>query len=858
MLSKRLFMHSATIRKKFLDFFKSKGHEIVPSSSVVPKNDPTLLFTAAGMVQFKDLFTGHATRQYKRAVSIQKCIRIGGKHNDLENVGETARHQTFFEMLGNFSFGDYFKQEACVFAWEFLTEILKMDTSKLFVTVFGGNEDLKPDIETENIWKKIGIPSNRIIRKGFEDNFWSIGDTGPCGPCTEIHYERSFGNTEEDRMLEFWNLVFIQYERKQNGVLVPLAIPSVDTGMGLERLCMILNNLESNYETDLLRNIINQCVLRFKIPYSNSNSGSDIAMRILADHIRTISFMIADGVSPNNDGRGYVLRRMIRRSVHYSEKLGSTKPFLHELSRTVIEQYKTIYPELHTAGILIEKTIIQEEENFRKTLFHGLGLLKKSIKNLKNNNSILDGSIVFKLFETYGFPVDLTTNIAQENGLEINWETFKIAKIKHELCSGKNLGLVGIADIYKNLAKKLGTTNFENNQKMFVEIIGINKDELFLDKTPFYAESGGQIGDTGLLKGLNFEAKVIDTKKIAGLHVHKIVTLSGEISIGTKLEAIVDWERRKDIERNHSATHLLHSALRQKFGEHVVQRGSFVTQDHLRFDFSHFSPITSKELLEIEIKINNWILSNQKTEIEEISSISAKERGAIALFGEKYGEKVRIVKIGQYSLELCTGSHVSRTGDIGLFKIINESTVASGIHRIEAITGKFAVLNMQKINTLLCEISSKLNTKPSNLQQELLLMQNELIEARKQLTQFKNKELSKIISLLIAEAKFIKGIKIIVKKIENVNLELLKKYADEIKNRLQSGIVVLGIQTQNTCNVTVSVTKDLTNNFHAGKIVTKLAEILEGKGGGGADFAQAGGKFPHLLDKALSQIEKFL
>ncbi len=858
MLSKRLFMHSTVVRKKFIDFFRSKGHEIVSSSSLVPKDDPTLLFTTAGMVQFKELFTGQTIREYKKAATIQKCIRVGGKHNDLENVGKTSRHQTFFEMLGNFSFGDYFKEEACVFAWEFLTETLKIDPSKLLVTVFGGSAHLEPDMETENIWKNIGIHPDKIIRKGLRDNFWSVGETGPCGPCTEIHYK--LPQSKNNKMIEFWNLVFVQYERKKNGTLTRLATPSIDTGMGLERLCMLLCNFKSNYETDLLKTLIDTCASESKIKYSNSNLPNNVSVRILADHSRAISFMIADGVSPSNEGRGYVLRRIIRRAVHHSEKLGLKELFLCKLSKIVVNQYKETYSELDAAKTLIEKTIIQEEEGFRRTLINGLELFKKTI-NLPNKsivNNELDGAIVFKLYETYGFPVDLTSIMAQENNLKINWKLFEAAKTKHEQSSGRDLGLLKIADVFKNLTKRFKPTFFDDRPVMSVEVEEIIDDELLLDKTPFYAESGGQIGDIGVLKGPNFEARVIDTRKIFGFHLHKIIIISGNVEIGSKLEATVDWKRRESIRRNHSATHLLHSALRQKFGEHIVQRGSLITQNRLRFDFSHFEQITDEQIVEIETQINNWILTNEPVSIETISKESAKLQGAIALFGEKYGESVRMVKVGQYSLELCTGTHVFRTGDIGLFKIINKHTVSSGIYRIEATTGNTSLENIQKIHTFINNISLKFHTKPDNLEQQLLLIHAELVETKKQLSRFKDKELSHLASVAISEVRSINGIKIVVKKIDNMEPELIKKYIDEIRNHLKSGIVVLGFKTSKICNLTISITEDLTNRFHAGKIVSQLAKILNGNGGGSSNFAQAGGKFPNQLDKALEQFEKVL
>ncbi|MEI6805440.1 MAG: alanine--tRNA ligase [Myxococcaceae bacterium] len=851
-------MRSTEIRQQFLDFFKSKGHEVVASSPLLPHDDPTLLFVVAGMVQFKDVFTGKEKRSYTRATTSQKCVRAGGKHNDLENVGRTARHHTFFEMLGNFSFGDYFKQDACTYAWEFLTKVLKMDPSKLFITVFGGEGELPADTETEEIWKKIGVPAAQISRKGASDNFWSAGDTGPCGPCTEIHYARAEGEDEGDRMMEFWNLVFMQYERKADGSLIPLPAPSVDTGMGLERICTILNNLPSNYECDLLKPLVNACAQKSGKIYHGSDSEDDVSMRVIADHSRATSFLIADGILPSNEGRGYVLRRIMRRAIRHGARLGFDKPFFHEICDLVVKQYESIYPELAQARALLSKVVLQEEESFRRTLNRGLELFEQAITGLNGGDS-LDGAVVYKLYETYGFPPDLTEVLAEEKTLNIDWIAFEKAQKAHEKASSSDLGLSGIADTYKELSEKFGPTVFADREIAQVEVIAILGDEIFLKSTPFYAESGGQVGDTGYLQNSKTRVRVLDTKKIAGLHVHQVEILSGTVSVGDSFEAIVDWERREQIRRHHSVTHLLHSALRQKFGEHLTQKGSLVSADKLRFDFSHFEAITPSQILEIENQVNNWILENKPAHTEIMPIAEAKQKGAMALFGEKYGNEVRVVDIGPHSTELCGGTHVGRTGDIGSFRITAEGPLAAGIRRIEAVAGQSALAYAQQDRMTLGTLSKSLGVSGAGLSERVNSLLTDLKDARKQLEQLQSKESSHKASLLVSKAKTIKGVQVICEKLENLDPKLLQSYADELRNHLKSGMVVLGLKTAaDKCSILVALTPDLASRFHAGKLVAELANIVGGKGGGRPDFAQAGGTKPEKLDEALRQIESLL
>ncbi len=872
---------SVELRKRFLSYFESKGHKVVSSSPLLPKDDPTLLFVNAGMVQFKDVFTGKERRPYTRATTSQKCVRAGGKHNDLENVGRTARHHTFFEMLGNFSFGDYFKEEACLFAWEFLTKELGIDSSKLSVTVFGGEGNLPADEDAERIWRDIvGVPAQAISRKGAADNFWAMGDTGPCGPCTEIHYERgdmvaNFGgdDSEGDRLMEVWNLVFMQYERKADGSFVPLPAPSVDTGMGLERLCTVMNQLSSNYESDLLKPLVEATAQKTGKPYQASDSEDDVSMRVIADHSRATVFLMADGLFPSNEGRGYVLRRIMRRAIRHGAKLGLNKPFFHEICDHVVQLFAKVYPELKEARALIAKVVLQEEESFRRTLHRGLDLFADVSSHLKKGDR-LDGTIVFRLYETYGFPPDLTTVLAEEKGLQINWERFEEAKLAHEKASSSELSLSSIADVYKELRDLLGATQFtgEKQNQGTGKIIAILKNNsqvkqlsagesgaLIFDQSPFYGESGGQIGDTGSVSLEKAFAEVSDTKKIADLHVHFVNIDKGMFSVGDSCTLEINKANREAIKRHHSVTHLLHSALRKVLGSHVTQKGSHVAVDRLRFDFSHFEPVTQEEINEVEDLVNTWILENNDTVAQQMSLDEAKNHGAMALFGEKYGDQVRVVEMGPHSTELCGGTHVHHTGDIGSFRMISEGPLAAGIRRIEAVAGLATIEHTRKERDCLRGLSTLLSSPLPELEERVQRLMTELKETQKQMAALQSKDMSNHAIEVAKNAVVINGIKVISERNDNLDSKSLQLYADKLRDHLQSGIVVLGsVSDSDKCSILVAVTKDLSNKYHAGKMISELAQIIGGKGGGRPDFAQAGGTKPEMIDEALKHIQQLI
>ncbi len=872
---------SIELRKRFLSFFENKGHKIVPSSPLLPKDDPSLLFVNAGMVQFKDVFTGKERRPYTRATSSQKCLRAGGKHNDLENVGRTARHHTFFEMLGNFSFGDYFKEDACLFAWDFLTKELGLDVSRLSVTVFGGEGNLPADEDAERIWRDVvGVPAHAISRKGAADNFWAMGDTGPCGPCTEIHYERgdmvaNFGgdDSEGDRVMEVWNLVFMQYEKKADGSLIPLPAPSVDTGMGLERLCTVVNQLSSNYESDLLKPLVEATAQKSGKIYQASDSDDDVSMRVIADHSRATVFLLADGLFPSNEGRGYVLRRIMRRAIRHGAKLGFEKPFFHEICDHVVQLFAKVYPELEEVRALIAKVVLQEEEAFRRTLHRGLDLFADVTSHLKKGDR-LDGAIVFRLHETYGFPPDLTTVLAEEKGLQINWESFEAAKLAHEKASSSELGLSYIADVYKELRDLLGATQFvgETAEKGTGKIVAILKNNtqvkqlnagesgaLIFDQTPFYGESGGQIGDNGSISlGKSF-AEVFDTKKIADLHVHFVNVDKGTFSVGSTCTLEINKANREAIKRHHSVTHLLHSALRTVLGSHVTQKGSLVAVDRLRFDFSHFEPVTVDQINQVEDLVNTWILENNDTHAQQMSLDAAKKHGAMALFGEKYGDQVRVVEMGPHSTELCGGTHVHHTGDIGSFRITSEGPLAAGIRRIEAVAGFASIEHARKEQNYLRGLSALLSSPPADLEERVQRLVTDLKDTQKQIGLLQSKDISNHASEVAKNAVVINGVKVISERNDDLDSKSLQHYADKLRDHLQSGIVVLGSASgSDKCSILVAVTKDLSGKYHAGKMVSELAQIIGGKGGGRPDFAQAGGTKVERLDKALKHIGQLI
>jgi alanyl-tRNA synthetase len=780
-------------------------------------------------------------------------------------------------MIGNFSFGDYFKEEAIKLAWKFLTEELKLDKDRLSVSIFAGDDQVPADTEAEKIWhEKIGVPKDKIKRLGRADNFWQMGDTGPCGPCSEIHYDRrddqvGFGTSDhDDRNIEIWNLVFMQYELLADGSLKNLPAQSVDTGMGLERLACVVNNLPSNYDTDLLRPLISIAENLSKKTYNSSPSLDDMAMRVIADHARATAFLIADGLTPANEGRGYVLRRIMRRAIRFGSHLGLKEPFFHIVTLGVCDIMHAAYAELETARALIEKVVLQEEESFRKTLDRGLALFNSQTADLKAGDE-LSGDIVFRLHETYGFPADLTEDLAKARNLDINWPQFEDAKRAHEQKSGSGLGLKGIDDIFLKLADTFGKTKFLEacaEAELKVEALLINNQEtqklkageaglLICSQSCFYGESGGQVGDIGTISNTNCNGLVLDTKKIAGLTIHQVEITSGFLSIGDKLQAIVDWPRRLAIQRNHSATHLLHSALREVLGTHVVQKGSLVAPDRLRFDFAHFESMTQHELETTEDLVNNWILANEKAVVHTMSIEQAKAHGALALFGEKYEQQVRVLDMGSHSIELCGGAHCERTGDIGSFRIISEGPLAQGIRRLEALTGHGALAYARHSDMILKSLSRKLEAPKDDLNKRLEHILAQLKSAEQALKSQNASVIKEHAELAAVSAHAIGSFKFVSEIVKNIdNPDDLRSYADMIRNIIGSGVVALAIkQEHHKCLVLVAATKDLSARIHAGKIISSIAPIIGGKGGGRPDFAQAGGTNFDAAGQALKQVE---
>ncbi len=859
---------SNEIRQSFLDYFQSKGHEIVPSSSLVPSNDPTLLFTNAGMVQFKDVFLGREKRDYKRAVSSQRCVRAGGKHNDLENVGYTARHHTFFEMLGNFSFGDYFKQEAIGYAWEYLTEVLNIPEGRLWVTVY------EEDDEVADIWlKEIGISAERFSRCGQEDNFWSMGDTGPCGPCSEIFYDHGKEipggppGTEEaelDRFVEIWNLVFTQYDRDAGGKLKPIPHPSVDTGMGLERITAVMQDVHNNYEIDLFQTIIQS------IKQLIGNEDIDlISSRVVADHIRSCAFLIADGVIPSNEGRGYVLRRVIRRAIRHGNKLGFKEPFFHKLVDVLGEVMGNVYPELIKSQSHIERVLLSEEERFAETLEQGLKMLDDVTNKMEGN--VIQGEDVFRLYDTYGFPVDLTADIARERNLTVDMNGFnkamaeqrKRARAASKFDVGVSVNtddnLVSAFTGYERLQQKTSVIGLYQDGR---NVKSLNQGDIggvILLETPFYAQSGGQVGDKGELFAGDVFFEVEDTKKQGQSHIHLGVLRMGTIKVGDVIRASVDPSRRIDIMRNHSATHLLHAALRKILGDHVLQKGSLVADDRLRFDFSHNEPLTKEQVLEIERLVNVQILSNEETLVQAMPLEKAKASGAMMLFGEKYEDTVRVLNIGgEFSCELCGGTHVERAGDIGLFKIISESGIASGVRRIEAVTGTGALNWVENAEAKLSRISEALKTDIETVDSKLALQLEKSRRLEKELEQIKGKLASSAGSDMLDEAETIEGIKVIAKTLDGADPKTLRDTVDQLKNKLGTAALILATVSDSKVNLVAGVTKDSTDRIKAGDLVNFVAEQVGGKGGGRPDMAQAGGNNPAALEGALQKVPEWV
>ncbi|MFW5453148.1 alanine--tRNA ligase [Thioalkalivibrio sulfidiphilus] len=856
-------MKSADLRTSFLEYFRSKSHEVVPSSPLIPGNDPTLLFTNAGMVQFKDVFLGREQRPYVRATSSQRCVRAGGKHNDLENVGYTARHHTFFEMLGNFSFGDYFKREAIQYAWEYLTQVLKLPEEKLWVTVF------EEDDEAADIWlKDVGVNPERFSRIGASDNFWSMGDTGPCGPCTEIFYDHGpevpggppgTPEADGDRYIEIWNLVFMQYDRAKDGTLTPLPRPSVDTGMGLERLAAVMQGVHSNYEIDLFQNLIR--AIRDMAKGADPTSPS---LRVIADHIRSCSFLVADGVMPANEGRGYVLRRIIRRAARHGHKLGLDEPFFHRLVGPLVAEMGEAYPELVKAQPMVERVLRQEEERFAETLEKGLRILEEDIDGLKGTE--IPGKTIFVLYDTYGFPVDLTGDIARERGLTLDMAGFEAEmEVQRERARAASHF---DADYHRKL-KIEGESAFTGYEHLDGQgrVIALFRDGepvealasgehglVVLDETPFYAESGGQVGDTGelLAEGVIFE--VTDTRKHGAAHAHVGRVVEGRIAQGDVLGAKVNQSRRQAVVLNHSATHLMHAALREILGDHVQQKGSLVAPDRLRFDFSHFQPVSAEELERIERRVNAAIRANAEAEARIMPIDQALESGAMALFGEKYGDEVRVLSMGGFSTELCGGTHVRRTGDIGVFKILSESGVASGIRRIEAVTGENALNYIGETEKNLSRIAEMVKAGRGDLDEKVALLVERSRQLEKELEALKGKLASAAGSSLADQAVEVNGIKVLAANLEGADPKSLRDTVDQLKNKLGEAAVVLATVKDGKVSLVAGVTQGQTARLKAGELVNAVAQQVGGKGGGRPDMAMAGGTDPSGLPGALASV----
>ncbi|HHH36479.1 MAG TPA: alanine--tRNA ligase [Gammaproteobacteria bacterium] len=854
---------SAALRTRFLDYFRRNGHEIVPSSPLVPANDPTLLFTNAGMVQFKEVFLGLESRPYRRAASAQRCVRAGGKHNDLENVGYTARHHTFFEMLGNFSFGDYFKREAIHYAWEFLTRELAIPAERLWITVF------EEDDEAADIWlREIGVDPVRFARIGAEDNFWSMGDTGPCGPCSEIFYDHGPGvaggppgtpEADGDRYVEIWNLVFMQYNRDASGTMTPLPKPSVDTGMGLERLAAVMQGVHSNYDIDLFRNLI-----RAAARLAGRDDLDHPSLRVIADHIRSSAFLVVDGVIPSNEGRGYVLRRIIRRAIRHGYQLGIKEPFFHRLVQPLVDEMGEAYPELPRAQAQVERVLRQEEERFAETLEQGMHILEQAIAGLRGK--VIPGETVFRLYDTYGFPVDLTADIARERGLTLDMAGFEremAAQRERARAAGRFSVDYGSRPAVAEGSEFTGYEHLAEHSRVIALLRGGEAVErlaageegaIALDRTPFYAEAGGQVGDRGVLRAGDAVFEVRDTQKSGEAILHLGRVVRGAFRAGDTVEAEVDQAARQATACNHSATHLLHAALRRVLGEHVVQKGSLVEPARLRFDYAHFEAPTPAQLAEIEALVNAQIRANLPVETVVTSFDAAREMGAMALFGEKYGDQVRVLKMGAFSMELCGGTHVRRTGDIGLFKIVSEGGIAAGVRRIEAVTGEAALARIQDMERTLGEAAALLKTTPDKLSDRLgqLLAHNRELE--KTVDTLKAKLASSVGSDLAARAVDVAGCKVLAARLEGADVKTLRNTLDQLKSRLGSAAVVLAAVDGDKISLVAGVTGDLTDRLKAGDLLNFVARQVGGKGGGRPEMAQGGGNDPAALPAALAGV----
>ena len=876
-------MTANEIREKFLKFFEGHGHTIVPSSSLIPKDDPTLLFTNSGMVQFKNCFLGLEDRGYSRAASSQKSVRAGGKHNDLENVGYTARHHTFFEMLGNFSFGDYFKKESIAWGWEFLTVNMGLPKDKLWITIY------KDDDEAFEIWnKQMGVPAERIVRMGMESNFWMMGETGPCGPCSEILYDQgpSVGcgrpecsvECDCDRHLEIWNHVFTQFDRDQDGNFQPLPKPNIDTGMGLERLAAIVQGVQSNYDTDLFTPIIAGIAGIAGRAYG-ANAEADVSMRVIADHGRAVTFLIGDGVLPSNEGRGYVLRRILRRAARHGKLLGIDRPFLPEVVSLVVTVMQEAYPDLIDKESYIRKVVVNEEQRFIDTLDTGLRILGEEVALLKKEGrQVIPGDVVFKLYDTFGFPVDLTADIVRKDGLTLDMEGFEAAmEAQREKAreSWKGSGEQAVADSYKKLSVRGVTTEFigyhgvtEATARVTAilkkdaeveELVAGENGEIFVDETPFYGEKGGQVGDTGVIAGDGYLFEVWDTQCPTDTLITHIGKMKeGKIRVGDTVQLRVDETSRRATEAHHSGTHVLNAALKKVLGDHIKQAGSSVTPERFRFDFTHFSRIEAEELDAIENIANEYIRRNAEVNTRVLPKEEAMKTGAAAVFDEKYSDNVRVVKMGDFSMELCGGTHVNRTGDIGALKVVGESAVAAGVRRIEAVTGGEAIKYFKAVEAELKKSAGLLRANPLEVTERIDRILKHQRDLEREIETLKGKLAARDSADLIGRAREIKGVKVLATVVEAPDVKTLRDFGDKLRDRLQSGVVLLGSKVEGKAMLLCMVTKDLTGRYHAGNIIKAVAPVVGGSGGGRPDMAQAGGPQPENLEQALAKLEDLL
>ena len=859
------------LRRAFIQYFEQQGHRAVPSASLIPQADPTLLFTNAGMNQFKRVFLGEETRAYQRAVSVQKCLRAGGKHNDLENVGYTRRHHTFFEMLGNFSFGDYFKEEAIRFGWEFLTSVVGLSKDRMWITIF------REDDEADRLWRKIGVSPSRIVRCGEKDNFWQMADTGPCGPCSELHFDQGPSvpgddtpNGEGDRVIEIWNLVFMQFNRDSAGTLNPLPKPSIDTGMGLERLTAVAQGRLSNYDSDLFTPLLAAIGRRAGAEYGAMEQ-ADRSMRVIADHLRAITFLMADGVLPSNEGRGYVLRRILRRAARHGRLLGITEPFLHELTATVVDQMGEAYHELRPAAGTVAEATRGEEERFIATLDQGLPILNDMISKVKaSGQQVLQGTEIFKLYDTYGFPMDLIAEACREQGITLDETGFEAAIEEQRTRARKTGGFEHetARPVLSDVATRVGTTAFVGYERLDSE--GVvqallqgdrlikearegDEIELVLDVTPFYAEGGGQAGDQGVLTGTDGRVEIRETTRpVPTLIVHKGVVTSGSIRAGERLQLSVNPRTRQDAARNHTATHLVHAALRDLLGPHVKQYGSLVAPNRLRFDFAHFRPMSSRDIDEIEAIVNEQVRQDQPVQTAVMGVQDAVAGGALAFFGDKYGDQVRVVQIDTFSKELCGGTHCRRTGEIGLFRIVSESGVAAGVRRIECLTGSGALDSLKRLEADVRELSDLLKVAPAEVVARTRKLSEQLKDKERELADVKLKMAST--SSTQAQAREINGVNVHAQRTDGLDVNGMRALADQLRDKLRSGVVALGAANDGKVSLLVVVTKDLVGRLKAGELIKEMAIEVGGTGGGRPEMAQAGGKNPDGLNSALEKV----